>query len=82
MTVKASDIKITITAEDTAKEEIDKLLESGIIARTASTVGKVLHGGTLRPGMPPPLHHTYVKNGRVVVEVDAIYVAGEGYVYI
>ena len=80
MTVKASDIKVVIEADDTAlKDEIAKLIEANVVAMAEYSV---LKGQAPRPGLLPPLQHTYIKDGRTVVEVDAIYVVGEGYVYI
>lgn len=80
MTVKAADILVTVEADDTAvREEIAKLLESDIGARLEYST---LYGQSPRPGALPPIGHTYTRNGRTVVEVDAIYVVGEGYVYI
>jgi len=88
MTVKASDITVTIQADDTAfKEEIVAILKGEIAKLLKADIGarveySILKGQTPKPGMLPPLSHTYAKDGRTVVEVDAIYVVGQGYVYI
>ena len=80
MTIKASDIKAVIEADDTAvKEEITKLLEADMGARLEYST---LYWQVPKPGHLPPISRTYVKDGRIVAEVDAIYVVGEGYVYI
>jgi hypothetical protein len=80
MTIKASDIKVVIEADDTEfKDEIAKLIESDVVAMVEYSA---LKGQAPKPGLLPPLQHTYIKDGHIVVEMDAIYVVGEGYVYI